>query len=255
MTDDQATGALAPADHGQNERPPTSDESQDRDPSSSGSEASPDSSSTSTPADSSPWSAPSSDASSAPPSGDPDDAIASAPGLKASTEPTSSRPPASSPPASDAMPPPSSAGASDSGSVHDSTPPASDSSPSEGPVSAGDCAEIPAYPHVVLTAEIKLLVELPLALDEATKLPHKLTLTSDDGTVSQTLALASDATAGDTDGTSLLTFTDLSEQHTSTLACDDGDTTYTLFDAEPYEQLGQQPGSDDFAGAEAPESP
>ena len=108
---------------------------------------------------------------------------------------------------------------------------------------SGDCAEIPCAAHAVLEAEIKLLLQVPVTITEANGLPHKFTLTSDDGSLSQTLALASDATTGDADATSLMTFKDLAEHHAYTLQCDNGQTTYTVFKNVPYDQLVQQLGA------------
>jgi hypothetical protein len=80
-------------------------------------------------------------------------------------------------------------------------------------------------------------VELPLSSDEVAQLPHKFTLTSDDGSVTQTLALASDSQAGDDADTVVLTFKNLAEHHTYTLRCDNGDTTYAVFESVDYDQL------------------
>jgi hypothetical protein len=93
-----------------------------------------------------------------------------------------------------------------------------------------------------LTAEIKLAVQLPYPMDQVTQLPHKLTLTNDDGSYSKVLTLASDCTAGSTDGTSLITFTDLTDGHTYTLVCDDGDGPVELFKDVPYAQIVPQLG-------------
>jgi hypothetical protein len=119
----------------------------------------------------------------------------------------------------------------------------SDATDSDDADSDDDCAEIPAYPHAVLTAEIQFIVEIPYPLDQANQLPHKFTLANDDNSYSQTLTLASDGTAGDVDGACIITFAGLAEQHTYTLQCDNGSSTYSIFENVPYdqiEQLGQE---------------
>jgi hypothetical protein len=89
-----------------------------------------------------------------------------------------------------------------------------------------------------LTAEVTLAVQVPYTLEQANQMPHKLTLANDDNSYSQTLSLASDAQAGDTDGTSFVLFKDLTENHTYTLQCDDGSgTTTTMFQAIDYDKL------------------
>jgi hypothetical protein len=113
--------------------------------------------------------------------------------------------------------------------------PASASAPTTQ--SSDDCAEIPAYPHAVLTGSVKLAVQVPYPTDQATQLPHKLTLSNDDGSYSKTLTLASDSQPGNTDGTSVVTFEDMTENHTYSLKCDNGDTSYTLFEGLTYEQV------------------
>jgi hypothetical protein len=129
------------------------------------------------------------------------------------------------------------------------TPP--DSTPADD---GGDCAEIPTAAHAVLTAEIKLLVRIPRPPDVAQQMPHKFTLTSDDGSVSQTLTM-SGAEAGDIDGTSMLTFTGLAEHHSYSLQCDNGEATYMVFEGEAYEQMGEPdddaaPAGSDSSGGE-----
>jgi len=104
-----------------------------------------------------------------------------------------------------------------------------------------------------LEADIKFLVEIPVTTDEASQMPHKFTLTNDDGSYTQTLAVASDAQAGDTDQVVLLTFTNMVEHHTYTLQCDNGDSTYTVFKDVDYDQLQNlQPQDDDGQGGAAP---
>jgi hypothetical protein len=96
-----------------------------------------------------------------------------------------------------------------------------------------------------LTAEIKLLVRIPRSVDEAQQLPHRFTLTSDDGSLNTTVP-ASSAEAGDVDGTSVITFTGLAEHHTYTLQCDNGySPIYTIFQGQPYEAIGEDDGSQD----------
>lgn len=127
---------------------------------------------------------------------------------------------------------------SDDSDDSDSAPDSGDASPpsSQAPDSGG-CAEIPAAPHAVLVASVQVNVELPRSTDEASQMPYKFTLTNDDGSYSKTLTLASDCKAGDSDGTSVLTFEDLTEDHTYSLQCDDGDTTYDLFQGVSYEDI------------------
>jgi hypothetical protein len=80
-------------------------------------------------------------------------------------------------------------------------------------------------------------VKVAFPTDQASQLPHKFKLTNDDGSFSKTVTLAADCQPGDTDGTSVLTIEDLSEGHTYTLQCDDGTSTYALFENVPYDQL------------------
>jgi hypothetical protein len=116
---------------------------------------------------------------------------------------------------------------------------------------SGDCAEIPCAAHAVLTAAIKLAVRIPHSTDEARQLPHKLTLSNDDGSYTKTLTLASDCQPGGVDGTSMVTFEDMTEQHTYTLQCDNGDTTYALFKDLTYEQVLKFVAQDDGGSSEA----
>jgi hypothetical protein len=101
-----------------------------------------------------------------------------------------------------------------------------------------------------LTAEIKLAVQLPWSVDQASQLPHKLTLANDDGSYTQTLSAASDCQAGTAVGTSVMTFADIAEDHTYTLQCDDGNSKYSLFDNIPYDQLIDQLGGKGGAGGD-----
>jgi hypothetical protein len=113
------------------------------------------------------------------------------------------------------------------------------------PASPDSCAQIPAAAHVVLEAEIKLLVQIPRSAADAQQMPHKFTLTSDDGSVNVTLP-ASSAVAGDVDGTAIVTFTGLAEHHSYTLQCDNGSSpVYTIFQGVPYETIGDDDGSQD----------
>ena len=115
-----------------------------------------------------------------------------------------------------------------------------------------DCAEIPAYPHAVLTGSVKLAVQVPCPTDEATQLPHKFTLSNDDGSYSKTLTLASDSHAGNTGGTSVVTFEDMTENHTYSLKCDNGDTSYALFEGLTYEQVLKLDTQADSGSSDAP---
>ena len=188
-------------------------------------------------------STPTADASQTPP--------ASSPAADSSPSPASAPPPSSTPPDSAPASAPTSAAGS-SPPVSDGSPPSSQAPDSKPPDSDG-CAEIPTAAHAVLTAEIKLAVQLPYPMDQVTQLPHKLTLTNDDGSYSKVLTLASDCTAGSTDGTSLITFTDLTDGHAYTLQCDDGTETNSMFEKVPYDQLVQQLGAADTGDtADAP---
>jgi hypothetical protein len=84
-------------------------------------------------------------------------------------------------------------------------------------------------------------------------MPHKFTLANDDGSYTQTLAVASDAQPGDAAPSVILTFTNLAEHHTYTLSCDNGDSTYTVFENVHYEQLHLQT-QDSGAGSDPPSS-
>ena len=130
------------------------------------------------------------------------------------------------------------------------SPATADSASSEATDTSGDCAEIPCAAHAVLTAAIKLAVRVPYSTDEATQLPHKLTLSNDDGSYTKTLRLASDSQPGGVDGTSMVTFEDMTEQHTYTLQCDNGDTTYMLFKDITYEQVLKFVAQDDGGSSE-----
>ncbi len=69
-------------------------------------------------------------------------------------------------------------------------------------------------------------------------MPHKLTLSNEDDSYSQTLSLASDAQACDTEGTSVVTFKDMTEHHVYTLRCDDGSgAPYVVFESVGYDQI------------------
>jgi hypothetical protein len=168
---------------------------------------------------------------------------APAPSPAPDSKPADSTPPAStspdsapaSAPATGAQPPSSPSG-TDAATASQQTP---DSTNSD------DCVEIPTAPHAVLEVEIKLLVRIPRSVDEAQQMPHKFTLTSDDGSVNTTVP-ASSAEAGDVDGTSVITFTGLAEHHVYTLQCDNGSLPiYTIFQGQPYEAIGEDDGSQD----------
>jgi hypothetical protein len=147
-----------------------------------------------------------------------------------------SKPPDSSPPASDASPP--------SSQAPDSKPPDSDG-----------CAEIPTAAHAVLTAAIKLGVRVPLSKDKASQLPDTLTLTNDDSSYNKTLRFASDCQDGDTDGTSLLLFEDLTDGHTYSLQGNDGRTDYSIFKDVPYAQVLNLGGADTSSSSSASSDP
>src|SRR5689334_19999491 len=68
-----------------------------------------------------------------------------------------------------------------------------DAPPASTPPASAGCAEIPTASHVVLTAEVKMAIEVPFSLDEAGQMPHKFTLSNDDNSYSKALSLASDA--------------------------------------------------------------
>ncbi len=90
----------------------------------------------------------------------------------------------------------------------------------------------------MLTAEIKMSLQLPFAFADAGQMPHKFTLTNDDSSYSKTLSLASDAQAGSIDGTSVILFTEMTEEHTYTLTCDDGTgTPIVVFEGIDYDKL------------------
>ena len=173
---------------------------------------------------------------SAPASTPPDSAPTSAPASAPPDSSADSKPADSSPPASDASPPPSQA--------PDSNPPDSDG-----------CAEIPTAAHAVLQAIIKLHINIPFTIDEASPLPHKLTLTNDDSSYSKTLSFASDCQPGNADGTSLLSFVDLTEDHRYTLQCDDGNSSYSIFENIPYDAIVDQLASVGAADASPASSP
>ena len=215
-TGNQPPGGTPPASKPGDDPPPSSQSGADAKPASTPAPADP----SQTPPASSPALDSSPPPASTPAPAPPDSAPASAP-ASAPDSNADSKPPDSSPPASDASPP--------SSQAPDSKPPDSDG-----------CAEIPTASHVVLQAAIKLLVQVPFATDEASQLPHKLTLTNDDGSYSKTLSLGSDCQPGDVDGTSVITFEDLTEDHTYSLHCDDGSSTYPLFESHSYDELDQK---------------
>jgi hypothetical protein len=151
----------------------------------------------------------------------------------AATEPNGASTPTDPPANGSSADPPAngqSAGASDPAASATASSPAPDA---KSPDSAG-CSEIPAYPHAVLTADVKLALEIPRPPDEASQLPYKFTLSNDDGSYTKTLTLASDCQPGTKDGTSVITFEGLTEHHTYSLECDDGSTTFKLFENVDY---------------------
>jgi hypothetical protein len=176
-----------------------------------------------------------------PPDSSPPDARAPASQPPASqppaSQPPASQPPASQPPAS--QPPDSQAAASQPPA---SQPPASQPPDSQAPASSsgGDCAQISTYTHAQLTADVKLVVQVPMPTDQASQLPHQLTLVNDDASYSKTLTLASDCQAGDTADSSVITFDALTENHTYTLQCDDGSGPYNLFENVSYQDIAAQ---------------
>jgi hypothetical protein len=97
----------------------------------------------------------------------------------------------------------------------------------------------------VLEASIKFAVQLPKTTDEASQMPHKFTLTNDDGSYSKTLTLESDAKPGDDDGTCMLLFEDMTENHTYSLQCDNGESQYMLFEDVNYGDLLKLDDDDD----------
>ncbi|HXN30320.1 MAG TPA: OmpA family protein, partial [Polyangiaceae bacterium] len=82
-----------------------------------------------------------------------------------------------------------------------------------------------------------LVVRIPYALEDADDLPHVFTLSADDDTISQTRKLSSDCRAADDPQMAEFFFSHLPETHAYTLKCDDGNTTYALFDKIPYAKL------------------
>jgi hypothetical protein len=161
--------------------------------------------------------------------------------------PASSQPsPAADASPDDAAPPQEAAADDPASSSPDANADAPASSPASDPKPDGDdCAQISTYTHAQLTADVKLSVQIPYPPDQAAQLPHKLTLANDDSSYSKTLTLASDCQAGPTSDTSVVTFDALTEHHTYTLQCDDGTTTYSLFENVSYEDIaGQAAGSD-----------
>lgn len=132
--------------------------------------------------------------------------------------------------------------------------PASTPAPNSAPPSSGGAAEIPAAPHAVLTTDIPLTIEFPYGVDAAKQFPHTFTLTSDDGSLSQTMSLANDAVAGASGVTSVIVFTGLAEHHTYTLQCNNGETTYSLFASVPYEDLQTLGLDGQITGGGAPSS-
>ena len=104
-------------------------------------------------------------------------------------------------------------------------------------------------------------MQVPYPTDQASQMPHKFTLANDDNSYSQTLSLASDAQAGDADGTSVVTFKGMTESHTYTLQCDDGSGSapYVMFQEVDYDTMisklsangGAPPPSSNATGAGA----
>ncbi len=149
--------------------------------------------------------------------------------------------PPSVPDSSAPAPSPASETTSDKSSSPDSSSSSSSAPGSSEDSSAGSdsCAEIPAAPHAVLAAEITLLLHIPYPPDEATQLSHKVTLTNADGSYSVTLAFASDCEAGEDDDSSKVTFADLKEDDTYSLQCNDGTTTYSIFEGIAYADISE----------------
>ncbi len=169
----------------------------------------------------------------APASTPPDSAPPSAPASAPPDSSADSKPPDSSPPASDASPP--------SSQAPDSKPPDSDG-----------CAEIPTAAHAVLTAAIKLMVELPTATDPEQP-PHKFTLSNEDGSYSKTLTFPSDAQPGETEGTSVLMFEDLTDGHTYSLQGEGDDGPYVVLEPKSYHELAGDAGA--TGSSQASDSP
>jgi hypothetical protein len=83
-----------------------------------------------------------------------------------------------------------------------------------------------------------MAVQVPFPLDQASQMPHKFTLSNDDNSYSTTLSLASDAQAGTDDGTCVVVFADMTENHTYTLQCADGSgTPVFVFEGVDYDKL------------------
>ncbi|MFO0761949.1 MAG: hypothetical protein U0359_36250 [Byssovorax sp.] len=83
-----------------------------------------------------------------------------------------------------------------------------------------------------------LVIQLPFPLKDANQMPHVFIVESEDGTITQTHSLASDARANDL-GFSEVYFTDLPPHHAYRMRCEGVDEPYTVFDLTPYEKLSR----------------
>jgi hypothetical protein len=88
--------------------------------------------------------------------------------------------------------------------------------------------------------------------DEASQLSNTLTLTSDDGSFTQTLSFASDCQDVPSDGTSILTFKDLTDGRTYSLQAEDAAGSYTVFSSIPFHDLVPSLSGNDAAANDCP---
>ena len=81
-----------------------------------------------------------------------------------------------------------------------------------------------------------LIIQLPYTLAVADTMPHVLVVESEDGTIVQSKALATQARAND-GGFVEVYFTDLPPMHAYRLRCEAVEQPYVIFDFTPYERL------------------
>jgi hypothetical protein len=81
-----------------------------------------------------------------------------------------------------------------------------------------------------------LLTQIPATLEDAQQMPHIFVLDSDDRTIQQSRALASESKASE-EGVPEVSFDHLPETHAYTLTCSADAPPYVLFEDVPYERL------------------
>ena len=103
----------------------------------------------------------------------------------------------------------------------------------------------------VLLSRANLVIRLPYTVADSSKLPHSFSLSSEDGSVSQSRKLAADCWAGENDQ-AFFDFGILPEDKTYSLQCNDGAQSYALFEKIPFAKLQEKLGAQAPATKERP---